>query len=74
MTRTLATCVGALAALYSAAAPLLAQDDPLGTRGLGRPYLHVFLAYAVALLLIGGWVVAIARRLARIERRLPEGE
>jgi CcmD family protein len=55
-----------------AAEPVLAQADPLGTRGLGRPYLHVFLAYAVALLLVGGWVVSIARRLGRIERRLSD--
>ena len=35
-----------------------------------RPYWHVFIAYAIAVLLILGWVVSIARRLASLERRL----
>lgn len=33
-----------------------------------RPYLHVFAAYAVAWLLIGGWIISIHRRLGRLER------
>lgn len=74
MKRTLLAVLSPMAVMLLAALPLLAQDDPLGTRGLGRPYLHVFLAYAVVLLLVGGWVVAIARRLGRIERRLQADE
>ena len=51
-------------------ADALAQATELGRQTLGRAYWHVFIAYAVAWLLIGGWVVSIARRLARVERRL----
>jgi CcmD family protein len=66
--------LAALALMTLTALPAVAQadPDPLGTRGLGRPYLHVFLAYSVAILFIGGWVISIARRLARIERRLAD--
>lgn len=60
--------------LFGSALPVVAQADPLGSAGLGRPYWHVFLAYAIAILLIGGWVVSIARRLAHIERRLPDSD
>ena len=35
-----------------------------------RPYWHVFIAYAIAVLFVLGWVVSIARRLAALERRL----
>ena len=37
-----------------------------------RPYWHVFIAYAVTIALILGWVVSIGRRLARIEAQLSE--
>ena len=47
-----------------------AQATELGRQTLGRPYWHVFIAYALAWLLIGWWVVSIARRLTRVERRL----
>lgn len=51
---------------------LAAQGTP--GAGLGRPYWHVFIAYALAWVLVLGWVVSIARRLARIERRLEDGD
>jgi CcmD family protein len=60
------------AAALRPGAPLLPQATELGSQTLGRPYWHVFLAYAIAVLLIGGWVVSIARRLLAIERRLKE--
>ena len=73
MTRTLlAALLLALAALsLPSLASAAAQTDAatLGAQSL-RPYWHVFVAYALAWLLIFGWVVSIARRLARIERRL----
>ncbi len=47
-----------------------AQATELGRQALGRPYWHVFIAYALVWLLIGGWVVSIARCLTRVERRL----
>lgn len=37
-----------------------------------RPYWHVFVAYALAIVLIGGWAVSIARRLRDVEKRLTD--
>lgn len=37
-----------------------------------RPYWHVFAAYTLVILVIGGWAVSIARRLRAIEDRLPD--
>ena len=37
-----------------------------------RPYWHVFIAYAIVIVMVLGWVVSIARRLARIETQLGE--
>lgn len=37
-----------------------------------RPYWHVFAAYAIAIVLIGGWAVSISRRLRDVERRLTD--
>lgn len=37
-----------------------------------RDFWHVFAAYAIAWLLLGGWVVAIVRRLGRVEARLSQ--
>ena len=39
------------------------------TGGL-RAYWHVFAAYAMAIVLIGGWAISIARRLRQVEERL----
>ncbi len=56
---------------------LLSADSLLGQTGvdlasqqLGPGYMNLFLAYAVAWILILGWVVSIALRLSRIEQRL----
>jgi CcmD family protein len=35
-----------------------------------RPYWHVFIAYAIVIVMVLGWVISIARRLARLESRL----
>ncbi len=35
-----------------------------------RPYWHVFAAYTIAIVLIGGWAFSIARRLREVEDRL----
>ncbi|MBW3534676.1 MAG: CcmD family protein [Gemmatimonadetes bacterium] len=63
-----------LALLLALPAGAAAQMGPEGLSGqtLGRGYLHVFLAYAVAWALVLGWVVSIARRRARVEHRLDE--
>jgi CcmD family protein len=72
VTRVLAVLAAALFAL-AIPAELFAQATELARQTLGRAYWHVFIAYALAILFIGGWVVSIARRLARVERRL-DGE
>ena len=62
--------LGAWGLLLLGALPLAAQAEGLREQTLGRPYWHVFLAYAITLVLILGWVVSIARRLRRVETRL----
>lgn len=62
----------ALVALTSSPLLASAQGTELGRQTLGRPYWHLFLAYAITLLLIGGLAFSIARRLRRLERRLDE--
>ena len=56
--------------LLSVPGALAAQAAQLGQQTLGRPYWHVFIGYALVWVFVGGWVISIARRLARIERRL----
>jgi len=69
---------GLLALLWLAvtALPGLAQGVAMPGAGLAgqslRPYQFVFLAYALAWVFVLGWVVSVARRLARLERRLGE--
>ena len=74
--RRLVLALGAVAIVLGAAGPAeaLAQAGPgeLGRQTL-RPYAHVFVAYAVAWILVLGWVVSIARRLGRIEEEVEEG-
>ena len=57
-----------LLALFASAAPVLAQVGPdvLARQSL-RPYWYVFIAYALAWLLLVGWVLSIGRRLRRLE-------
>jgi CcmD family protein len=57
---------GVTAAQESGAFP---QAGAMGQQSL-RPYWHVFIAYAIAVVFILGWVVSIARRLSALERRL----
>ena len=42
----------------------------LAAQGLGRPYWHVFIAYAVAIGIVLFWVVSIGRRLSEIEKKI----
>jgi CcmD family protein len=66
-------------AVLLALAPVavLAQSglpDPQALAGQSlRGYTHVFVAYVIAWALIAGWVISIARRLARLERALKDG-
>jgi len=66
----------ALPVLLSAALALPAAAQALPGTDLGaetlRPYHFVFLAYALAWILVFGWVVSIARRLARLEKHLED--
>ena len=63
-----------MAGVFILATPSLslaqAAANELARQTLGRPYWHVFLAYAVAWLLVAGWVISIARRLSDVEKRL----
>lgn len=60
--------------VVAAAVPAVAQEAAASATGLSgqslRSYQFVFIAYALAWLLVLGWVVAIARRMARLDRRL----
>ncbi len=61
--------LGALGAfLICIVAPALAQipQDAMASQSL-RPYAHVFVAYAIAWLLIGGWIISINRRLKKLD-------
>ncbi len=73
---TLRSLALSLAALAAMAVTVVAQESTgtpqasrLAEQNL-RPYWHVFTAYAVVIVLIGGWAVSIARRLRAIEERL----
>jgi len=52
------------------------EAQALPSEGLARqnlrPYWYVFIAYAIAILLVAGWAGSIAKRLADVERRLGE--
>ncbi len=71
--RLLERCTVALAGVVVAATPVLAQlpGQDLGAQSM-RPYRFVFIAYAIAWILIFGWVLSVARRLSRLARRLEE--
>ena len=62
-----------LLALLIVATELVGQETAsrMATQSL-KPYWHVFIAYAIAIVMVFGWVVSIARRLARIEAQLGE--
>jgi len=55
-----------VAAQESAGMP---QASELAQQSL-RPYWHVFAAYTLVIVLVGGWAVSIARRLRNVEQRL----
>lgn len=67
---------GALALLAFGALPAWAQDAAMPAAGMARqslrPYWHVFIAYAIAIILVLVWVVSISRRLRDVEDRLEE--
>lgn len=46
-----------------------AQAPELGRQSL-RPYWHVFVAYALVIVILGGWAISIGRRMRDLEKRL----
>jgi CcmD family protein len=52
--------------------PVVAQGASATSIGGLRAYWHVFIAYAVVIALVLGWVISIARRLKDVEQRLSE--
>jgi CcmD family protein len=70
-----AAALAVLAAAVLASVPEAVQAQattPAATSPQMRHFWHVFAAYAVAWILLFGWVVAIFRRLRRVEERLEE--
>jgi CcmD family protein len=63
--------VNVLLALDAVALSAQTSGAAAGVGGL-RAYWHVFIAYAVVILLVLGWVVSIGRRLKDIQQRLGE--
>ena len=60
-----------MSALRAALALVAAQaSDPLSAQKLGRPYVFLFIAYALVLGIIAAWVISIAVRQARIDKQL----
>lgn len=57
----------------AAAAQEMGLDPPsaIAQQSL-RPYMHVFIAYAIAIVLVMVWAGSIAMRLSDVERRLAE--
>jgi len=49
----------ALLGLFVVLAPELLGQSPLAEQRLGRGYWHVFVAYALCWLIIGGWLVPV---------------
>jgi len=76
--RTLAAFVSVAVALLilspvAAMAQQAGLQDPQALAGQSlRGYSYLFAAYAIAWLLLAGWIISIARRLARLERVLKD--
>ena len=61
--------VGLVLLVLASPVTLLAQAGDIGRQTLGRPYWHVFVAYALAWMVVFGWLIAVARRIRRVEER-----
>ena len=69
--RVLPIAVPSVLLAIGAAAVSAQTGAAAGVGGL-RAYWHVFIAYAIVILLVLGWVVSIGRRLKDIQQRLGE--
>jgi CcmD family protein len=49
----------------------LPDPDAIAGQNL-RGYTHMFIAYAIAWILVLGWVISIARRLGKVQKSLEE--
>ena len=56
-------------ALLVLVTPAALAAQSMGAQSL-RPYWHVFIAYAIAIVLVMVWAGSIARRISRLEDRL----
>ena len=63
-----ALSVATVAAVAAQGTPEL-PGERLAQQSL-RAYWHVFIAYAIVIAMVLGWVISIARRLSRIEAQL----
>ncbi len=59
-----------LALFLAVVGPLVGQESGSGSLGAQnlRPFGFVFAAYALAWLMVLGWIVSVGRRLARLDR------
>jgi len=73
MTKFIRILMLALAVVAIYAPDVAAQATDLAAQKLGRPYWHVFAAYAIGWIFIFGWVFTIGRRLAAIEQSVNGG-
>jgi len=66
--------IGVLSLLLALGAVAVSAQSSGAAAGVGglRAYWHVFIAYAIVILLVLGWVVSIGRRLKDIQQRLGE--
>jgi len=58
---------------YSAVGAQEMSNLPVGRALAGqslKPYWHVFIAYAIVLVAVLGWVISMGRRLSALEARL----
>ncbi|MGD2069099.1 MAG: CcmD family protein [Gemmatimonadota bacterium] len=68
MFRSLVVTVALVAILAVPVAATQAAD--FASQSLGRGYWHMFIAYAIAWILVFGWAISIGRRLSDVERKL----
>ncbi|MGE0159385.1 MAG: CcmD family protein [Gemmatimonadales bacterium] len=70
--RWLLTTAALTVLLAMGVAAVEAQTGGRAAAGVGgmRAYWHVFIAYAIVILMVLGWVISIGRRLKDIQQRL----
>jgi len=69
-TKWLAAIVPLIGLALILPAEIFAQEMPAATRLEMRHFWHVFIAYALAWVILFGWVLSILKRLRRVEEKL----